>query len=271
MKALEIAVLGCGWLGLPLLRRLVADGHGLRGSSRSAARRAEITAAGGTAFPVDLPDKLPPGFLDGADWLVISLPPGGRTHGPAAAERYVAALAALKDWFASPANCRRTIFLSSTGVYGDATGVVDETTPHRATTHSGAALLAAACFFASLPARPFVLYLAGLVGPGRHPGTFYGGKDRPVPRADAPVNLLHQRDAIAAIRTVLTLGEPDNFNVCQAGHPPKGAFYGRAAAALGLSLAGCVSGGGGDKRISSKKLRARGWRPSWDDLDLDRM
>ncbi len=50
-------IVGCGCRGRALARSLVADGHGVRGSSRDAGRLAEIEAAGGEGVVAD-PDRL---------------------------------------------------------------------------------------------------------------------------------------------------------------------------------------------------------------------
>ena len=50
-------IVGCGCRGRALARTLVADGHGVRGSSRDAGRLAEIEAVGAEGVVAD-PDRL---------------------------------------------------------------------------------------------------------------------------------------------------------------------------------------------------------------------
>ena len=263
----QISILGCGWLGLPLLRHLIADGYSVSGSSRDPATLAAITGAGGRAFRVDLPGEVPPGFVpDPFGILIVALPPRGRALGAAATDHYLAALASLPRLRSRSAP--GILFLSTTGVYGDATGRVTEATPPAPATASARAVAAAERWLADLPAHYAVLRLAGLVGPHRHPGRFFGGRGRPVSDGDAPVNLVHQDDVIAAVRLLLERGFTRGtvLNVCAATHPPKGEFYTAAARRLGLDVAGTVGGGAAGKRIASDGLRQMGWQPTYDDL-----
>ncbi len=271
MKQLNISILGCGWLGLPLLKSLVADGHTVKGSSRNPATLAAITAAGGEAFRINLPEKLPAGFTDECDVLIFTLPPGGRKFGEDAPKKYLEQLLSLAEWLSLP-DGPAVIYTSSTGVYGNAEGVTTEESPTLPNTHSSRAVLKAEAAFASIRCPLIVLRLAGLVAEDRHPGRFFGGKDRPIPLADAPVNLVHRDDVIAAIKLCLSNNRtPVTYNVCAAAQPTKGDFYTRAANALGLVVKGTETGGEEGKVINSDKLRARGWKPVWDDLDLEHL
>ncbi|MFT5998553.1 MAG: nucleoside-diphosphate-sugar epimerase [Neolewinella sp.] len=264
-----VSILGCGWLGLPLLRALVATGHQVRGSSRNPETLGEIEAAGGTAFFIDLPGELPPAFLMDCQTLIITLPPRGRALGENALPHYLKCLSTLSPWLNDTNGAHRVIFCSSTGVYGDIEGVISESEVLNPNTTSAGAVAAAEHFLNDCYAGNDILRLAGLAGPGRHPGRFYGGRDRKIPQADAPVNLVHLDDVIAAIKIVLEQNDPDVYNVCSAAHPTKGTFYTAASKSLGLEVAGIDPGGGDGKRIDSSKLRSLGWLPAWDDLALE--
>ena len=270
MKKLNISILGCGWLGLPLLKALVADGHTVKGSSRNPETLAAIKRAGAAAFRIDLPQVVPPGFSKDCEVLIITLPPGGRKFGAEAARRYTACLGALSEWLRS-ADAPAVIFTSSIGVYGNHhSGVITERNRPYPDTHSGHAVLEAEALLESSRTPLTILRLAGLVAADRHPGRFFGGNGRPVPATNAPVNLVHRLDVIAAVRLLLGNTEPcEIYNVCANAHPTKGDFYVRAAGALGLEVVGTEPGGADGKIINSDKLRARGWKPRWDDLDLD--
>jgi nucleoside-diphosphate-sugar epimerase len=270
MEKRNISILGCGWLGLPLLTSLVAEGHTVKGSSRNAETLAAIEAAGGQAFNIDLPGEIPEDFTDGPfSTLIITLPPRGRALGAEATEQYLACLKAIPLLQSRSAPC--VLFTSSTGVYGDEEALITEDSPLAPTTPSGHAVVAAENWLSSAAATHTVLRLAGLVAADRHPGRFYGGRDRPIPQADAPVNVVHRADVIAAIHLLLEHGwqKGEVYNVCAAAHPTKGDFYTAAAQSLGLPVAGREPGGADGKIINSDKLRALGWQPRWDDLDLE--
>lgn len=268
---MKIGIIGCGWLGLPLLEALVEDEHTVWGTSRSKETLARVAAGGGRAVQLSLPGPLPEALMADFDALIITLPPGGRQLGEDAPAVYLERLEALAPLLQG-ATPPHVIYTSSTGVYGTASGAVDETTPTAPVTHSGRAVVAAERWLDNLPVPTTILRLAGLVGPDRHPGRFYGGRSRAIPAADAPVNLVHREDVIAALKTLLaqkpTVHTTAVYNVCAAAHPAKGTFYATASAALGLSVAGQEPGGEDGKIIGSDKLRALGWQPKWDDLAL---
>ncbi|MEO0732211.1 MAG: NAD(P)H-binding protein, partial [Bacteroidota bacterium] len=202
--AKNITLLGTGWLGLPLLRALVADGHRVAGSGRQPERLRAITEAGGQAFAIDLPGPIPQAFLKECDCLIITLPPRGRQLGADAADQYLAALRSLPPL----THLSQLIYTSSTGVYGNQPGLVNEATPRQPATHSARAVAAAEDWLRANHPAVTILRLAGLIGPGRHPGNFFGGRSRAIPDGDAPVNLVHRQDVIAAIRLVLSEPSP---------------------------------------------------------------
>ena len=266
MTTRALAVVGTGWLGGAVVADCAGAGWDVLATYRGAGTREQIIQAGARPVPLDLPEETG-AFLAQlpARWPVLmTLPPGGRRLGAAATPRYLALLEALAPALAG----RHVIYTSSTGVYGDARGPTDEHCPRAPATDSGRAVAAAEDWLSERCYRLTILRLAGLYGPGRHPGRFYGGRpDRPIPAADAPVNLVHRADAVAAVRAVAERQLTGTYNVCAAAHPPKGDFYAAAAGRLGLAVAGRRPGGAGGKVIRSERLRQRaGWRPRYDDL-----
>ncbi len=269
----NISILGCGWLGLPLLQTLAKAGYPVRGSSRSPATLRAIEVAGGQAFALDLPGPIPPAFLAYTDVLIITLPPRARKLGSEKAMEVMnTALLPFTQGQAGLTKPEQVIYTSSTSIYGAAAGEVTETTPlDLVTAPSGLALHLAETQLTDTFPNSLVLRLAGLVAADRHPGRFFGGRGRLIPQADAPVNLVHRQDVISAIQLLLEKESTGSevYNVCAAAHPTKGTYYAAAAAALGLDVAGRQAGGANGKVISSQKLRDLGWQPLWDDLALD--
>jgi nucleoside-diphosphate-sugar epimerase len=106
---------------------------------------------------------------------------------------------------ALPADFRRLIYISSTGVYGDFQGAwVDEDSPCRPSRGSGKACLDAEALLAShaYGQRTVILRLAGLYGPDRIPRKDVLLRGEPI---DAPqhgyLNLVHVDDAVEAVLT----------------------------------------------------------------------
>jgi nucleoside-diphosphate-sugar epimerase len=224
----SVSIIGCGWFGLPLAKRLLAAGLSVKGCKRAREGVDDISALGIEGYRLDLQeDAAVPGPLLKADCFIINLPPGirrGETD-------YLDRLAKLRD--ALTAIPKRLIFVSTTAVYPDLPDVLDEAD---ASAHSpGAAiLLGAEALFAGL--NTTVVRFAGLVGPGRHPGRFFAGKTD-VGGGALPVNLVHLEDCLSAFEALIaapTLGRC--YNLCAPGHPSKQDFYTEAARFGGFAL-----------------------------------
>jgi nucleoside-diphosphate-sugar epimerase len=114
---------------------------------------------------------------------------------------YGAALTQLAQLMQS-AGSLGVVHFSSSGIYQGLAADVDETVVLRheidrvATLAQGEAILQQA-----LPLC-ITLRLAGLMGPGRHPGRFVAGKTLPNP--DGLINMLHADDACRAVQHLLS-------------------------------------------------------------------
>lgn len=253
---MKIAVLGTGWLGLPLAQALVAGGHQVLGSSRSPERRHRLSESGITSYALELdPELSGPGLSSffQSELLILTVPPGRRREQVVdfyqkAVQNVIAA--------ARSGTVRHLIFTSSTGVYGQATGRVTEDRVPEPTRDSSRAVLAAErTLQAAADLDVTILRLAGLVGPDRHPGRWLAGK-QDLSQGDAPVNLVHQYDVIAAILAVIEQEAWGKvYNICAAYHPTRADFYRHAARQLGLEAPSFQPGGTESKRIDSSRIR----------------
>ena len=104
-------------------------------------------------------------------------------------------------------------------------------------TETGRRMLAAEEIISTVRnAAVYTVRLAGLIGPGRHPGRFFAGRQE-VPNGLAPVNLIHQADAVGLIRKLAAEDHaPGIFNGCAPDHPARQDFYVRAARVLGVQV-----------------------------------
>lgn len=233
----SVAIVGLGWLGMPLALSLLARGYRVVGSKSTpdgveAARRSGVACYPLRLAPQLICDEEDLDALLSVEALVITLP---AYCGDDGGERYRQSVRQLVD-SALAYGVARIIFLSSTSVYGEGDGVVNEDSPLRPNTPAGQALVSLECWLHDLPHTSVdVLRLAGLVGAGRHPGRFLAGKTD-LPGASVGVNLLHRDDAIDAI--LLLLAQPQGghvYNLCAPQHPTRQAFYPPQARALGLT------------------------------------
>lgn len=191
-----ILIFGCGYLGHRTAKLWQAAGHDVHAVTRSPARSDEFRRQGlkGTVADVTSPESL--SHLPVAETVLFAVgfdrSTGGdiRTVYATGLENVLAAL--------SP-TVKRFIYISTTGVYGPASGEwVDESTPPDPQRDGGRASLAAEKILAAHPLgrRSVILRLAGIYGPGRVP---YLDKLRAAEPLAVPssgwLNLIHVDDA----------------------------------------------------------------------------
>ncbi|WP_044104688.1 SDR family oxidoreductase [secondary endosymbiont of Ctenarytaina eucalypti] len=234
----RVAIIGLGWLGMPLAASLLAQGcYKVVGSKTrpegiKAARISGITCykLNLTPFPEGDADELASLFQ--VDALVITLP-ASRTL--AGAENYFLAVQHVVKRALSAA-IPRIIFTSSTAVYGENHGVKHEGTPTSPCSPAGICLVELENWLYQLPNTSVdILRLSGLVGPGRHPGRFLAGQ-KSLSDGGHGVNLVHVTDVINAITLLLQLPQGGyRYNLCAPRHPVKRDYYPAMARVLGMS------------------------------------
>ncbi|KMV73294.1 SDR family oxidoreductase [Rosenbergiella epipactidis] len=231
----KIAIIGLGWLGMPLALALSQRGYDVQGSKTSedgivAARRCGISAVKLVTTPDIECDFEELEQLMSVDTLIITLPASRSGDG---GEHYVNAVQNLVD-SAIANGVKRVIFTSSTSVYGDQQGEMVEASPLLPVTPAGKRLVTLEQWLHQLPGIEVdILRLSGLVGPDRHPGRFLAGKKQ-LTHGNQPVNLVHLDDVIEAI--ALLLASPRSgttFNLSAHQHPRRDEFYPFVAKQLG--------------------------------------
>lgn len=207
MRAL---VIGCGYVGTPLAKRLVELGHEVWGVRRSEASAAELTALGIKPFAADISQ---PGALDtlpgSFDWIVnlVSSDKGG----PAEYRQvYVEGNRNLIEW-ARKHPMKKLIYTSSTSVYAQNDGsAVKESSPAEPTTETSQILVEAEKLLAAAaPGVPaVVLRVAGIYGPERgHLFKQFLKNEAKIPGQGARIiNMIHVDDLIEVIIAALKNG-----------------------------------------------------------------
>lgn len=232
----KVAIVGLGWLGMPLAMSLSARGWEVTGSKTTldgveAARMSGIDSYQLQLTPELVCDSDDLDALLDVDALVITLPARRTGEGD---DFYLQAVQEIVD-SALAHNIPRIIFTSSTSVYGEREGTVRETTPLEPVTASGRVLKELETWLHDLPGTSVdILRLAGLVGPERHPGRFLAGKTD-VANGAHGVNLVHLEDVISAITLLLQVPKGGHiYNLCAPDHPTRAEFYSLMARQMNL-------------------------------------
>ena len=207
MRAL---VIGCGYVGTPLAKRLVELGHEVWGVRRSAESAADLQQIGVKPFAGDISQPSALDALSGNfDWVVnlVSSDKGG----PAEYRQvYLEGNRNLIEW-ARQHPVKKIVYTSSTSVYAQNDGAsVKETSAAEPTTETSQILLEAEkLLLASAPTIPsVVLRVAGIYGPERgHLFKQYLKNEAKIPGQGARiVNMIHRDDLVEVIIAALKNG-----------------------------------------------------------------
>ena len=266
----KIAILGCGWLGLPLAKSLLSKGYEVKGSTTSENKLEVLKNAGISPFQIQLEAHQIIGtiedFLKETNVLVIDIPPGLRKVISTSNEMIFVNKVKTLIPFVEKSGIQKVVFVSSTSVYGDSYNfstsleVTEETKPNP-DTESGKQLVIAETLLQSNPHfKTTVIRFGGLLGDDRHPVKFLAGRTN-VENPDAPVNMIQREDCIWIIEKSLDFARDDNwewnqtFNAVAPQHPTRKAYYHKKAEILNLPLPTFAEDSESKgKIISSKKV-----------------
>lgn len=270
---MKILVAGCGYLGKNLGGRLAADGHEVWGLRRSLEGLKDVERAGLRLIRADLGDPASLEGLPDFDSIVLCQAPSRNTdtYRSTYAEGTRNLLAAV-----GPRQGRKTLLVSSTSVYAEASGGwVDETTPvdrgaggPARARQDAQSLLEAESLVLAWPTRGCVLRLAGLYGPGRNRlKRLKEGRLEP-DFTGTYTNRVHVDDAAAAARLVLERGVPGEIYIAADDAPStQREFYEFLCPRLGLESPAGPSGAAAEasagKRCSNRKIRELGFTPRY--------
>jgi nucleoside-diphosphate-sugar epimerase len=212
-------IVGCGYLGRRVAWQWRAAGHEVVGVVCDPDEAAVLAQEGIRPLVADVTRPETLARLPWAETVLFAVgyrSGGGKSRHEVYAQGLRAVLAAIGP------DTRRVILISSTSVYGDVTGSVDEHTPCRPTREAGHALLAAEAILGAHPlgCRGITLRLAGLYGPGRLPQipAVLAGEALAVPPGSR-VNLIHVDDAAAIVLAAEARAQPPRTYVVSDGHP----------------------------------------------------
>jgi nucleoside-diphosphate-sugar epimerase len=258
----RVFIAGAGYVGLVAAGLLARAGHGV-----AIGRRSPRDEPGSFAMDVLRPQTYPAALRE-ADCVVYCVSADAFTE-EAYRAAYVEGLSRVAG-AAVQAGARRVIFVSSTGVYGQDDGsVVDESSPAIPRGFSGRTILEGEALLEALPVETATIRFSGIYGPGR---------DRLVRmvRSGAPVsaksraaitNRIHRDDCARALVHLVERPAVQPLYLGSDEAPaPMGEILDWIAGRLGLPPPPVgddspdVLQRGGNKRISSARLRGEGFR-----------
>lgn len=224
----NILIIGSGWLGLPLAKSLIQQGHKVTATTTNCEK------IGSSEVPMQLlntdDNESLASIGDDFDVMIITIPPNRK-----APENYLPQLGTLQQ-LAITKGITKVLFTSSTSVWGNYEGIVDENTPRQPVTQSAQAMVKFETALQQEQAfKATTIHLAGLIGNDRNPGRFLAGKTD-IPNPNAPVNLVAKEDVIGIISQIINQAcWQQSFIACAPTHPTRQEFYTAAAQTLGLT------------------------------------
>lgn len=234
----RISILGCGWLGFSLAKRLLGSGitSVVKGSTTSEAKLDIFAGVGidGYLLPLNpdacLDADISGSFFD-ADIVVIAVPPRMSQN---VAGNYTAQMRMVAEAIRqSPA--KEVVFVSSTGVYRDLSQTAVESDVQLPEHSAQPEMVAAENAIAALRQGKTVtiLRLSGLLGYNRIPGKYVKGQ-KDMTTGDIPVNYIHRDDAVGIILAVVQQGlQNETFNITAPFHPTRSEVYVDSCAQFG--------------------------------------
>ena len=239
MKKHGIAILGCGWLGFPLAKKLVAEGFMVHGSVRSEEKLKRLSSAAVRPFQIQLTEEKPLGkiasFLSNVKILIIAVPPG--LHKTPKESFFLKIKTLLPLIEKSPVE--NLLFISSISVF-EATenfSEINENTNLTGTSKTAEQLIAIEnLLFKNRHFTSTILRLGGLFDDHRHPVNHLAGR-KGVENPKAPVNLIHRDDVLEIIGKIIENASWGNsLNAVYPEHPSKKNYYVKIAQIRGLEI-----------------------------------
>jgi nucleoside-diphosphate-sugar epimerase len=236
----QISILGCGWLGLPLAKALLAKGFSVKGSTTSDEKLSVLEKMGIQPFQINLTPTLSEeegakiiGFLFDSKILIIDIPPKLRGN---LNENFVSKIGKIIPVI-EKSTVKKVLFVSSTSVYGEANGIVTEATSPNPDSEGGKQLLEVERLLQSNTSfQTTILRFGGLIGEDRNPVKFLAGKTN-LENPDAPINLIHQDDCIGVILQIIATNSwGETYNAVAPQHPSRAEYYTKKALEKNLAL-----------------------------------
>ncbi|CAN5317125.1 SDR family oxidoreductase [soil metagenome] len=218
----DVLIVGCGYLGRVAAKRWISQGNSVAALTRS--KSAELATHGITTVNGNVLDQVSLKALPATKTVLYAVGMD-RTAGHSMREVYVEG---LKNVLTALPATNRLIYVSSTGVYGQAAGEwVDETAPSVPLEASGQVVLEAETLLKSIRPDAIILRFAGIYGPNRllRKKPLLAGEPF-VGDAEKWLNLIHVGDGADAILAAESSGiSGQTYNVSDGTPVTRRDFY----------------------------------------------
>lgn len=239
---MKISILGCGWLGFPLAKKLIDTGYKVKGSTTSESKIDILQSNKIEPFLIRLEENQVIGtvseFLNDSEILIIDIPPGLRKITENTTEKtFVNKIKNLIP-FIENSTIEKVIFISSTSVYSesDLIPTVTEESILYPDTESGKQLAEVENLLRNNSNfLTTIIRFGGLIGEDRNIVKMLAGKTN-VANPESPINLIHQIDCIGIISEMLKQNcWQETFNAVAPNHPTRKNYYTEKAKELDLT------------------------------------
>ncbi|WP_306643874.1 NAD-dependent epimerase/dehydratase family protein [Sanyastnella coralliicola] len=208
MNFSKVSIIGSGWSGLALARKLRKEGREVVVTSRSSARKEALAQEG---IRLEVLDVLSDEFLQAitmvhsevfeADLVIVTITPPKSDRVENAAQRGHEAIARQLRLH----GVKQAVLLSSTGAYPNLNrDVFEDDAATIVSRHSGVSILALEEAYNGLPICIF--RMGGLAGPGREPNRMYH-RNGMITNSKSPVNVTWLRDILGVIGFLCDVGQ----------------------------------------------------------------
>ena len=236
----KISILGCGWLGLPLAKSLLAKKHELKTSTTSPDKIENLKNLGLNPYLISVSDVIEGDvsrFLNDSEILIIDIPPNITNS---VNDDFTAKIKNLIPEI-EKSSVQNVLFVSATSVYDDDESFrnITEETPENPVTESAKQMMKAEeILLQNKNFKTTSLRFGGLYGEERHPIKYLSGRSG-IANPDAPINLIGLYDCIGIIEKIIERNAWNQvFNGVNPKHPTRKEYYNGQAEKLGLPLVG---------------------------------
>ncbi len=248
----NIGILGCGWLGFPLAKKLIVEGYNVKGTSKSSEKIEKLIEIGVKAYKYIIDQKgiKSSPFFKSLDTLIITIPFVKKHEKIRDLNNVISGLVKLIE----NESIKNVIYLSSISVYGSQSGEVDESKTCIPESNSGIQLLNIENEINQGSFITTIIRLGGLIGTDRHPINYISGEK--FNKGSELVNLIHKIDALGILLSVIKKLSSKNiiYNAVSPFHPSKKEYYTQIAIEKKIDLPIFLNEKKNKKIISSSRV-----------------